>query len=259
MTSEEITQALASIGQHHTRAQRELLQLTLRLQREGMQEKVEGARPAGNTLPEILQEDAVSAIAGASGQPEARPTPSKEQALATAKEVLKDQFINHNQAHLLHLVDTVEQSDLDAFNGTPVRPTPVMEPPAPVYGQANVEFFRDLFNAQTLAGGRGPIGEGMFGLKHYQQDVRLARQAHLKEWPSGFYTDHTTQATQFMLNRADLGWAILIEGMQRADIRVSTLDYNKEEFPRFTPMAATRLGDENRQLLAGCFRQAFRL
>ncbi|MGF6604359.1 hypothetical protein P3T23_009114 [Paraburkholderia sp. GAS448] len=265
MTRDEIAQALASIGQHHTRAQRELLQLALRLQNEGVAGQARDVLPARHAIPEDTQEDLLPVVAATTAASGPRPRPTTGQALARAKEVLREELVNHHQSHLLHLVDTVEQSDIDATHDathhSPAQPTPAPTPVADpsVGSEAGVDFFRNLFSAQALAGGRGPIGSGAFGLKHYQQDVRLARQAHLKNWPSGFYTDHTTQATQFLLNRADLGWAILIEGLQRADIRASTLNYSMEEFASFTPMNPVGLDEEQRALLADCFRQTFSL
>ncbi|MBB5409253.1 hypothetical protein HDG34_003194 [Paraburkholderia sp. HC6.4b] len=254
MTRDEIAEALASIGQHHTRAQRELLQLALRLQNEGLTGQTRDMLPARHAIPEDSQEDLLPVVAATTAVSAPRLRPTTAQALATAKEVLKEELINHDQSHLLHLVDTVEQSDIDATHHAPA-PTPVTEPSTG--NQASVEFFRNIFNAQTLAGGTGPLGIGVAGLKHYQQDVRLARQAHLKNWPSGFYTEHTTHATQFLLNRADLGWAILVEGLQRADIRASTLNYGKEEFASFMPMPSVGLDEGKRERLASCFNQTF--
>ncbi|WP_233874944.1 hypothetical protein [Paraburkholderia adhaesiva] len=255
MTGDEIAEALASIGQHHTRAQRELLQLSLRLQNEGRTEHTQCAPLTQYVMPEPAQEDLLPVVPPTPAVNGARPT--REQALSTAKEVLRHELHNNHQSHLVHLVDQVSQSDIDAMHQVAAMPSPAF--PTPVRDLTNMEFFRGFFNAQTIEGGRGQIGRGSFGLTQYEEDVRVAKQADLTGWPSGFYTDHTNQATQFLLNQVPPGRAILVEGLPRGDIRVSTLNYNEGEHASFTPMAPARLDKGAKQFLTVCFRQAFRM
>jgi hypothetical protein len=259
MTRDEIAQALASIGQHHARAQREILQLALRLQNEGLTEPARDVLPDQHVPSDSTQEDLLPVVPPATEVSEPHPRPTREQALATAKEVLREQLKNHNQPYLLHLVERVEQSDVDAVHHAAAFPTPVAETSPLLRDRANMEFFRGFFNAQTITGGRGPIGKGVFGLKQYEEDVRVARQTDLRGWPSGFYTDHATRATQFMLNQVEAGWAILIEGLARGDIHVSLLNYNEGERARFTQIAPDRLDRGTCESLAGCFKEAFYL
>jgi hypothetical protein len=253
MTREEIVEALVSVGQHHTCAQRELLQLTLRLQREGLT----GDQAYGTTVAQAhepgqaaVQESVARTLPGTVngvGPSPATGVPTKAEALATAKEVLKGKLISNGQRDLLHLVDQVKQSDLDETSVSPALPTPAAQASTPIRQRTNVEFFRDWFDAQTMEGGRGPIGNGVFGRKRYEQDVRLARQADLRGWPSGFYTDHVTKAVQFMINQPASGRAILFEGLSTGDVRVGAHAYDGSEYARFAPVD---LNDEIRTFLA---------
>ncbi|WP_233874190.1 hypothetical protein [Paraburkholderia adhaesiva] len=247
MTRDEITQALASIGRHHTHAQRELVQLVKRLQKEGA------------SMEPVESTDApVDGPASVPRDPSVAP-PTREEALATAKEVLREKLRGAGQSHLLHLVDQVQQPDLDALH----RAAPAGPNPSPctalrerVPDTADLEFLRDIFDGETLAGGRGRIGRGAGGLRQYEQDVRVASQADLKTWPSGFYTDHTNQATQFLFNQAANGWALLIEGLP-AGTGIFTLHYGDAGRTCFFPVATSGLDHETREFLAASFRQVF--
>jgi hypothetical protein len=157
MEVKDIIDTLTAVNQHITSAQRELLQLTLRLQHvaEGEQNVAALAQTTENLqavtqavqettqrwtmppadtpdIPRVQQLQAgadwqARRFTGDEGKPAAT-APSMAGALETAKNVLKDALRAAGQSQLVDMVDDVSEDDLKRVHAVAEQPTPVDGP-----------------------------------------------------------------------------------------------------------------------------------
>jgi hypothetical protein len=268
MEVKDIIDTLTAVNQHLTSAQRELLQLTLRLQNvaEDQLNLAAVEQTAGNlqATAQAVQETAQRWTMPSAENPvvpgvhrihvgadyqarrftgdEVNPAaaaPSMSDALQTAKTVLKDALRAAGQSQLVDMVDHVSEADLKRVQSVAEQPTPA-DGPTPVTSTESHEAKRDReslaafagpgsifvthLNADTVQGGRGQLGKGIAGLSRWQEDARWIDETRLKGWPSGFYQNRDTKATQLLINTARA--AILVDGLPNPGAQVFVLRYD---------------------------------
>jgi hypothetical protein len=257
MEVKDIIETLTAVNQHLTSAQRELLQLTLRLQHvaedqlslAAVEKTAENLQATAEVVQEVARVPGVQRIhVGADYQArrftgdEVKPAaaaPSMSDALETAKTVLKQALCAAGQSQLVDMVDHVSEADLKRIQAVTEQPTPA-DGPTPVTVTESHDAKRDreslaLFsgadsifvahlNADTVHGGRGQLGKGITGLERWQEDARWIDEARLKGWPSGFYQNRDTKATQLLINTGRA--AILVDGLPNAGAQVFVLRYD---------------------------------
>lgn len=97
------------------------------------------------------------------------------------------------EAHL-HRTTALEELPM------PTQEAVVEEPPQPSATELITSKLEHAFRANVMRGGVGAYGPGLANLKQYTEDVLLHPQHKTRSWPSGFYRDSVTAASQFHLN-----------------------------------------------------------
>ncbi|SAK59160.1 hypothetical protein AWB81_01801 [Caballeronia arationis] len=168
--------------------------------------------------------------------------PSMADALETAKTVLKDALRAAGQSQLVDMVDHVSEADLKRVQAATEQPTPADGPtPATTPAQAHEQerereslkafigpesIFVSYLNSGAVTGGRGGLGRNSRSLKRWQEDAFWIEESRLKSWPSGFYQNRDTKATQLLINTERA--AVLVDGLPDANAKVYVLRYGAQ-------------------------------
>jgi hypothetical protein len=260
MEVKDIIDTLTAVNQHITSAQRELLQLTLRLQHVAEDQlSLSAAQPPQAPQPdtgvrplEVVEHPADANAAAARGsdwkverfnddeeKQKASQAPSMASALETAKTVLKDALRAAGQSQLVDMVDHVSEDDLKRVHAVAEQPTPVDGPTPAVPAATAHEQERDRaslaafigpqsifvgnLNGDTIQGGMGRLGKGIAALARWQEDAYWIDETRLKNWPSGFYQNRDSKVTQLLINTERA--AILVDGLPSHNARVFVMRY----------------------------------
>jgi hypothetical protein len=271
MEVKDIIDTLTAVNQHLTSAQRELLQLTLRLQHvaeeqlslAAVEKTAENLQATAQAVQETTQrwtmppadDPVVPGVqrfqVGADYRTQrfngdgVKPTsaaPSMSDALETAKTVLKQALDAAGQSHLVDMVDHVSEADLKRVQAVTEQPTLADGPtPATTPAQAHEQerereslkafigpesIFVSYLNSSAVTGGRGGLGRNSRSLKRWQEDAFWIEESRLKSWPSGFYQNRDTKATQLMINTERA--AVLVDGLPDANAKVYVLRYGAQ-------------------------------
>jgi hypothetical protein len=284
MEVKDIIDTLTAVNQHLTTAQRALLQLTLRLQHVAEDQLNLAAQPPqappqdADVRPlEVTAEPEKLVVPGVARfnvgsdwkverfndeeeKHKAPHAPSMADALETAKTVLKDALRAAGQSQLVDMVDHVSEADLKRVQAATEQPTPAdgptpALPPAQAHEQererASLNAFigpQSIFvgnlNSETVQGGKGRLGKGVAGLIRWQEDAVWIEESRLKSWPSGFYQNRDTKATQLLINTERA--AILIDGLPNPNAQVFVMRYGMKI--GFEPVAALPMLERTRVL-----------